>query len=192
MSDEAKHLNIRWRRIYFGSHLFLIVLVRLLIGSLHQMPPPEIYNMFEAWGAIIMLHAVLLAIAEGRDRAEPPLKQINRLIVPRERRWSLLAIDAMVWIILTVAIANRVIPERVIFQYVVPLSLLWLALTAGGLAHILLVLYAEVRDRAPSRKRKVNAQFRHGETPLLTSDGELLETIEESSDPAAVKRTRRS
>lgn len=190
MSDEARALNIRWRRIYFGSHLFLIVLVRLLIGSLHQMPPPEIYNMFEAWAAVITLHAVLLAIAEGRDRAELPFKQLNWLIDPRERRWSLLAIDAMVWTGLTVAMANRIIPERTIIEYAVPLALLWLTLTAVGLEHLLLVLYAEVRDRAPIRKRKNGNLQTNQTTALLTSDGELLEMIDEPAD-AVVKPVKR-
>ena len=199
MSDEARLLNIRWRRIYFGSHLFLIVLVRLLIGSLHQMPPPEIYNMFEVWAGVIGLHAVLLAIVEGRDRAELPIKALERLIESRERRWSLLAIDAMVWIIVTVAIANRVIPESTIIEYAIPLALLWLALTGVGLEHILLVLYAEIRDRAPQRKRKNNARVQDEKTPLLTmtSDGEVLEMIDDFQDQdtsnlAAIERGKRN
>jgi hypothetical protein len=188
MSDEAKRLNIRWRRIFFGFHLLLWLMARLAVGSIQQMPPEAIYTLLEVWALGVALHAVLLAIAEGRDRADLPITALHRLIDPRERRWTLLAIDALVWVLFTMMIASRVIPEGVIFQYVAPLSLAWLALTGMGMAHLLLVLYAEIRDRVPMSKRKNNAQVRHGETPLLTRDGELLETIDEPSDAAILQQ----
>ena len=184
MSDEAKRLNIRWRRILFGFHLLIWLAARLAVGSINQMPPEAIYHLLEVWALIVAIHAVALVVLDGLDRAEPPLQQINRLIEPRERRWSLLAIDALAWIMLTVAIANRVIPEKVIFQFAAPLSLVWLALTALGMAHVLLVLYAEIRDHAPLRKRKHSIQ--QGNPALLTSDGDVLETIHEPREAQRV------
>ena len=194
MSDEARRLNIRWRRRLFGFHLLMWLMARLAVGSINQMPPEAIYNLLDVWALVLALHAIALVVLDGRDRAEPPLKQINRLIEPRERRWTLMAIDALVWIILTMMIANRVIPEYLIFRYVVPLSLAWLALTGVGLAHVLLVVYAEIRDRAPMRKRKnrTGVGAEGSERSLLTSDGELLETIEEPPDTAAIQRGKGS
>ncbi|MEO8396212.1 MAG: hypothetical protein ABI700_24675 [Chloroflexota bacterium] len=180
MSDDAKRLNIRWRRILFSFHLLLMLGARLAVGSIHEMPPPEIYHMFEVWGFIILIHAVVQAVLDGRDRADLPIRWLNRVIEPRERRYTLLTIDALVWVMMTVALANRVIPEQTIVQYAVPLALLWLALTGIGLAHLLLLVYAEIRDRAPIRKRKNNAMLQGGETLTMTSDGELLETIDEA------------
>ena len=192
MDDEVKRLNIRWRRILFGAHLLIWLIARLAVGSIQQTPPEAIYDLLQTWGFVVAFHAVVLMILDGRDRAELPIKRLNRLIDPRERRWTLLSIDALVWILFTMMIASRVIPEAVIFEYATPISLVWLALTAVGLAHVLLVLYAEVRDRAPIRKRKNDVLAQRGETALLTSDGELLEMIDDPGDVAAVQRIMRS
>ena len=188
MNDDAKRLNIRWRRIFFGAHLLIWLIARLAVGSIQQTPPEAIYDLLQTWGFFVAFHALLLVILDGRDRADLPIQRLHKLIEPRERRWSLLAIDAMLWIMLTVAIANRLIPYNTIVEYAAPISLTWLALTAVGMTHSGLVLYAEIRDRAPMGKRKNQSV----ETALLTRDGELLETIEESSESNVTQRIKRS
>ncbi|MBI1256327.1 MAG: hypothetical protein GC204_02545 [Chloroflexi bacterium] len=190
MNDEARRLNIRWRRNLFGFHLLIWLVARLAVGSINQMPPEAIYNLLEVWALVVAIHAVGLVVLDGRDRADLPIKALHRLIEPRERRWTLIAIDALVWILLTMMIASRVIPESTIIEYAAPLSLLWLALTAVGLAHVLLVLYAEIRDHAPMRKRKNSARVQDEKPRLLTMtrDGEVLELIDDAADPASIER----
>jgi hypothetical protein len=152
------------------------------------MPPTIPYQGLELWGLVVTAHGVLLAILDGRDHVELPNSVLNRLIEPRERRWSLFIIDAAVWIIFTMAIASRVIPETVIFQYVVPLSLLWLAHTTFGVFHVLLMIYAEVRDHTRG-KRKNNPIFKGllTEPSGFTGDGELIDFPEQTSE---VRRKR--
>gem|GEM_PF-6329342 len=179
MNPEAKAIAIRWRRILFGFHLLLVLLARLAVGSIDTMPPPEIYNGFALWGFMVVGHALLLAILDGRDHAELPFEWMKWVIDPRERRWSLFVIDALLYVMFTIAIANRVIPEQTIFQYVVPLSLLWLAHTGIGFLHILLVLYAEVRDRTQGKdKRKNDAETQIPTRLVQGDDGELIDWID--------------
>ena len=190
MNAEAKRVNIHWRRSLFGAHLLIWLLVRLAIGSIDEMPPEVIYHWLTLWAFGVYGHGILLAIFDGRDRADLP-DWLQRLIEPRERRWSLLALNAMLWIIATMAIASRVIPYETISRYAAPLSLVWLALTAAGLFQTLLVLYAEVRDRTALRKRK-NGARQLGEAPALrverlelSDDGELVELDDYRPDDEA-------
>ncbi len=182
MSADAKQTAIHWRRILFVFHLLVWLIARLAVGSIREMPPTVIYDWLSAWGFVVFGHGLVLAILDGRDQAEPPFRWLTGLIEPRERRWSLLAVNGMLWIISTMAIASRTIPEAVIFQYSTPLALLWLALTGFGLAHVLLALYAELYDRAAVKhKREEKA------TPvaplLLSDDGELIDSLDyESAD----------
>lgn len=176
MNDEAKQMQIRWRRRLFGFHLLVWLSARLAIGSIGVMPPEIIYHLLDYWALLVAGHAFLLAIFDGRDQADPPLRRLNRLIEPRERRWSLLALDALLWIMFTMMIASRVIPEAIIFQYAAPISLAWLALTAVGLGHLWLILFAEVRDRSDKPKRA--AKSRLDDAPLA-DDGELPDFAEE-------------
>lgn len=177
MSDDAKRVYIHWRRVLFGFHLLIWLAARLAVGSINQMPPADIYNLLTTWGFLVFGHGLALAVLDGRDDAELPFAWMRRLVNPRERRFSLLAIDAAVWVIATMAIASRVIPENVIFQNVVPLALAWLALTAFGICHVLLVVYAEVRDRwSHKRKNITNAGMtEHIEQLALADDGELID-----------------
>lgn len=182
MNAEAKRVAIRWRRMLLGFHLLMALVARLLVGSLDQMPPPEIYNGFAVWGLIFALHALLLAVLDGRDHADPPFNWMESLIHPRERRWSLFAINLLLWVMFTIAIANRVIPEGVIFQNVVALSLAWLAHTAIGFLHILLMIYAELYDRSAQDKGK-RKNSEAAELPVrlaLADDGELVEYAEQA------------
>jgi hypothetical protein len=177
---------IRERRKLFGFHLLICLIARLSVGSIGQMPPYPIYDWFAIWGIVIFGHSVLLAILDGRDHAELPHPALNRLIEPRERRWSLFIIDAAVWIIFTMAIASRVIPESMILQYVVPLSLLWLAHTAFGLLHVLLLIYAKVRDHTVGKRK--NAPAAKHINPLLTDDDSELIDFPESGLEVKHKR----
>lgn len=172
MSDDAKVTAIRWRRILFGFHLMVWLIVRLVVGSLPELPPAGIYDGLHGWALLVMAHGLVLAVLDGRDHAPLPFG-LNRLIQPRERRWSLLAIDAALWIILTMAIATRTISMPLIIQFLVPLMLAYLGLTAFGIAHVGLVLYAEIHDRA-YRKRK-NDQKPKSVPLMLTDDGELVD-----------------
>lgn len=175
MDNEARRVAIRWRRVLFGFHLLVLLVVRLAVGSIGEMPPREIYQGFELWGFIIAAHGLLLAILDGRDRADLPLRQLNRLIEPRERRWLLFVVDAALWIIFTMAIASRTIPETTIEAFILPLAIAWLLHTGVGLAHIWLMVFAEVRDRAAASKRKNDEKAK---TALLAeeadSDGDVL------------------
>lgn len=163
----------------FVFHLLLVLLARLAVGSLDQMPPPEIYNGFAVWAFVIAGHALLLAVLDGRDRAEPPFAWMKPIIDPRERRWTLFGMDALAYILFTVAIANRVIPERFIFENVVAFSLLWIAHTAIFFLHILLVIYAEVRDRSGGKGKRKNDDFSQFPARLVQGDdGELVDWID--------------
>lgn len=176
MSLDAKAIAIRWRRMLFIFHLLLVLAARLAVGSLDTMPPAEIYNGFAVWGFVIFGHALLLAVLDGRDRADLPFAWMEQVVNPREQRWTLFAIDIVLYVLFTIAIANRVIPREIIFQYAVPLSLLWLAHTAVGFLHILLVLYAEVRDRAGGKSKRKNDSLSHtSEQLMLAEDGELMD-----------------
>src|SRR5215207_10218507 len=110
MSLDAKAVAIRWRRLLFGFHLLMLLIVRLAVGSINEMPPPAIYNGFAVWGFVIFGHALLLAVLDGRDCADLPFDWMKRLIDPRERRWTLFALDVLLYALFTIAIANRVIP----------------------------------------------------------------------------------
>jgi hypothetical protein len=167
----------------------MALVARLLVGSLDQMPPPEIYNGFAVWGLIFALHALLLAVLDGRDRADLPFAWMEHIVHPRERRWSLFAIDVLLWVMFTVAIANRVIPEAVIFSNVVTLSLLWLAHTGVGFLHILLMIYAEIYDRSQTgSKRKNTAETELPVRLALADDGELTDFTDQ---PFKRKESRR-
>jgi hypothetical protein len=183
MNHEAKYIQISWRRRLFGFHLLMWLIVRLAVGSLDQMPPAGIYDGLHLWGFIVAAHGLLLAIVDGRDHAELAFRPLNWLIEPRERRWSLLIIDAALWIIFTMAIASRTISLDLLIQYMGLISLVWLALTAVGLAHAMLVIYAEVYERA-SRKRKRDEKVKpalelENGLPVLVDDGELADFAEE-------------
>jgi hypothetical protein len=172
MSDDAKLTAIRWRRILFGFHLLVWLVARLAVGSIRQMPPAEIYDGLAIWGVLVFVHGLVLAGLDGRDHAELPFRGLRPLL-DRERRIPLLLIDALLWVIFTTAIASRIIPEPIIFRYAAPLSLLWLTHTGYALAHVLLVLYAEINDRADTKRK-------HGEKPksvplMLADDGELVD-----------------
>lgn len=175
MNDEARAVAIRWRRILFGFHVLMVLIARLLVGSIDQMPPPEIYQGFEVWGLIVLAHAVALAYLDGRDHADLPFGWMTALVQPRERRWSLFALDAALWVLFTIVIANRSIPEATILRYVVPLALLWLAHTGFGIFHTLLVIYAEVRDRMPGKTKLKRGIFPDEMPPLIADDGELID-----------------
>lgn len=177
MSDDSKRVHIHWRRVLFGFHLLMWLVARLAVGSINQMPPEAIYNLLEIWGFLVFGHGLALAVLDARDDAELPFVWMRRLVNPRERRFSLLAIDAAVWVIATMAIASRVIPENVIFQNVVPLSLAWLALTAFAICHVLLVVYAEVRDRWSRKRKNITnvGMTEHLEKLAFADDGELVD-----------------
>jgi hypothetical protein len=177
MSDEAKRVHIHWRRMLFGFHLLMWLVARLAVGSINQMPPEAIYNLLEIWGFLVFGHGLALAMLDARDDAELPFEWMRRLVNPRERRYSLLALDAAVWVIVTMAIASRVIPEDVIFQNAVPLSLAWLALTAFGICHVLLVVYAEVRERWSHKPKHMpdSGIAEHLEKLAFADDGELID-----------------
>ena len=189
MNAEAKQVAIRWRRMLLGFHLLMVLVARLLVGSLDQMPPPDIYNGFAVWGLIVALHALLLAVLDGRDRADLPFGWMEHIVHPRERRWSLFAINGLLWVMFTVAIANRVIPEEVIFRNVATLSLLWLGHTAVGFLHILLVIYAEIYDRSPGSSKRKNTD--ETELPVrlaLADDGEMVDFAEQALKRKQSKR----
>jgi hypothetical protein len=175
MDDEARRVAIRWRRVLFGFHLLVLLIVRLAVGSIGEMPPRQIYQGFELWGFVIAAHGLLLAILDGRDRADLPLRQLNRLIEPRERRWLLLITDVTLWVVFTIAIATRTIPEATIEAFILPLGIAWLLHTGVGLAHIWLMVFAEVHDRATATKRKNDDKAK---TALLADetdgDGDVL------------------
>ncbi len=176
MNADARRIHIHWRRMLFLFHLGMGLVARLLVGSLDQMPPPEIYHGFELWGVIVALHALLLAALDGRDGADLPA-WMQRIIQPSERRRSLFAIDLLLWVMFTVAIANRVIPEGFIFQNVVVFSLLWLAHTGIAFGHLLLLVYGEVYDRTAKNKAK-RKNTPASELPVrlaLAEDGEIVD-----------------
>lgn len=177
MSDEARRVHIHWRRVLFGFHLLMWLVARLAVGSINQTPPAAIYNLLEIWGFLVFGHGLALAVLDGRDDAELPFEWMRRLVATRERRFSLLALDAAVWVIATMAIASRVIPEAVIFQNAAPLSLAWLALTAFGICHILLVIYAEVRERTTHKRKNVTDAgiAEHLGQLAFADDGELID-----------------
>jgi hypothetical protein len=184
MNDEAKHIQISWRRRLFGFHLLIWLVVRLAIGSIGVMPPEIIYRLLDYWALLVAGHAGLLAFLDGRDQADPPLRSLNRLVEPRERRWLLLAIDGLLWIMVTMMIASRVIPEAVIYQSAALIALAWLALTAVGIGHLWLVLFAEIRDysRTRSGKRKRDEQagpHLDADAAPLADDGELTDFAED-------------
>jgi hypothetical protein len=137
------------------------------------MPPFAIYDGLSLWGFVVLAHGALLAFLDGRDHADLPFAWMTQLVQPRERRWSLLVIDVVLWILFTVAIASRVIPEATIFRYVAPLSLAWLAHTAFGILHVLLVIYAEVGDHTPDKPKR-DASLDEPSL-LLAEDGELID-----------------
>lgn len=187
MNAEAKRIAIRWRRILFGFHLLVWLIARLAVGSIGEMPPSAIYSGLEVWGLIVFAHGVALAFLDGRDHADLPFERLHALIEPRERRWSLLAVDMLLWIMFTMAVANRVIPEATLFRYVQLLALLWLAHTAFGLFHILLMIYAEVRDFTAG-KRKNDEKLKPGEM-LKFDDGELIDfTITHETRHSPIER----
>ena len=172
-------LQIRWRRILFGFHLLVWLIVRLAVGSINEMPPARDLTMAGAWALIVLAHGVLLAILDGRDHAEPPFAWMNRCrSAARAPLVAAASSTRCCGCCSPMAIADRIIPEDTIFRYVVPLSLAWLAHTAFGILHVLLVIYAEVRacatpaEMAEKPKRDLFAD----ETPLLvTDDGELVD-----------------
>lgn len=203
MNDEATRVAIRWRRILFSFHLLVWLVARLMVGSIDEMPPTIIYHWLSVWGFVVVGHGAVLAWLDGRDHADLPFQWMTALVQPRERRWSLVVIDAALWLLFTILIANRVIPEVTVFRYVVPLSLAWLAHTAFGILHLLLVEYAEVRDRTPKAKLKHDAfltdEPRRQEARLLASDdgvadgaadGELID-FNEIADIAAESRKQK-
>ena len=189
MNVDAKAMHIRWRRILFFFHLSMGLVARLFVGSLDKMPPPDIYNGFALWGLFVAGHALLLAVLDGRDRAELPFDWMKSIVQPRERRLMLLVVDAALWMVVTMAIANRVIPEGFIFQNVVMFSLLWLAHTAIGFLHLLLVIYAEVYDRTAEHKEKYKNKF-DSELPVrlaVADDGELVDFAQVQSERKRVE-----
>ncbi|HVU09671.1 MAG TPA: hypothetical protein VHD90_00280 [Phototrophicaceae bacterium] len=176
--DDAKQVHIQWRRRLFGFHALIWLIARLAVGSLRVTPPLAIYQGFETWGVLVVLHGILLAILDGRDQARLPFAWLRHLIEPRERRWSLLTIDAALVFSLTIAILTRIIPFETLERFAAPISLLWLALVGFGYAQILLMIYAEVRDRSVRKrkrgeKRKPEGAFSDLVTPA--DDGELLD-----------------
>ena len=177
MNADARRIHIHWRRMLFLFHLGMGLVARLLVGSLDQMPPPEIYHGFELWGVIVALHALLLAALDGRDRAELPFDWMKRIIQPSERRRSLFAIDFLLWLMFTVAIANRVIPEEVIFRNMLVLPLLWLAHTGIAFTHLLLLVYGEVFDRTAKykEKRKNTLDAELSVRLALAEDGKIVD-----------------
>jgi hypothetical protein len=189
MDAEARRVAIRWRRVLFAFHLFMLLIVRLAVGSISEMPPREIYEGFGLWGIVIAAHGLLLAILDGRDRAELPFPPLQAVIEPRERRWLLFFLDAALWVVFTMAIASRTIPNATIERFVLPLALLWLAHTGIGLAHIWLMVFAEVRDRAVRRKRKNDEKAK---SALLSNEadgeniGDVLVGFPSTEDSAAV------
>ncbi len=189
MDAEAKRRVIRWRRILFAFHLLLWLTARLVVGSLPSIPPAGVYDNIHWWGILVFGHWLLLAVLDGRDGVELPLG-LSRFVEPRERRWSLLTIDAAVWIIFTMAIASRTISLPLIMQFVVPISLAWLGLTAVGIAHVGLVVYAIIHDRM-LRKRKNKDMVWTADRLALANDGELIDFPDGSADESGSDAKRK-
>ncbi len=181
MNDDAKRVQIRWRRLLFGFHLLVWLIARLAVGSIDVTPPLVIYNLLDDWALLVAAHGILLAVLDGRDHADLPVAWLRALIEPRERRWLLLALDAVLWVLFTMAIASRVIPYDFILRYVNPLMLAWLAHTAFGIFQVLLVIYAEVFDHTQGRWKVDEKPKRElDSTLLLDDDGELVDYPDES------------
>jgi hypothetical protein len=192
MNDDAKPTAGRWRRALFGLHLFVWMIVRLMVGSLPEMPPAGTYEALFAWGLLVFGHWLLLSLQEGRDRVELPFHFLNRLIVPRERRWLLLVIDAMLWFMSEAGAAGLLFSSYygyLVMRYETAFSLLWLAQTVVVVAHLGLAAYAEIHDRSAT-KRKNDDNIKAIPALRLGDDGELsIENLDYDSADKEMKES---
>ena len=176
-------LNIRWRRRLFGFHLLMWLAARLAVGSINQTPPAAIYNLLDIWALVVAIHGVLLVIVDGRDRAELPIRQLNRLIEPRERRWSLLAIDAHGVDHGDGGDCQPRDPRKSNFP-VCRAAVAGMAGADSGRDGTSRTGSVRRNPRASGKRQaqKERDRVEGGERLLLTSDGELLQTIDEPHD----------
>jgi hypothetical protein len=172
--ETEKRAAIRRRRILFGAHLLFFVIARLVIvqGPVSE-APPAIYEAFWAWGALMLGHWLLLSIQDGRDGAQLPFRQLNRLVVPRERRWLLFIIDAMLWFISEAGVAGLLIPGYYLARYEAPISVLWTLQTLILAVHMGLASYAEINERMTATKRKNDDKAKGA--LIQADDGELID-----------------
>jgi hypothetical protein len=183
--DAEKRRAVRRRRIVFSAHLLLFIIARLLIGSPEQMPRTTVYEGYFFWGVLVFVHWLLLAFFDARDRAPLPFRWLNRLVVPRERRWLLLIIDVMLWFIGEAGVAGVFISGYYLTRYETPISLLWGLQTLVMLTHLALATYAEINDRVGKNKRKNDDK---AQAALPADDGELIDfpAVKETAPAAAV------
>lgn len=170
--DADKRAAIRRRRIVFAAHGVLFVLVRMVVGSLPQMPPSGTYEAIFVWGVFLFAHWLALAYREARDGVALPFHWLNRLVVPRERRWLLLVIDAMLWFIAQAGVTGLIIPHYYYARYENLVWAVWSVQTLVLLAHLGLAAYAEMDDRIALRKRKNDDK---AQAALPADDGELID-----------------
>jgi hypothetical protein len=171
--DADKLRAIRRRRIVFGAHLLLFALVRLGVGSPPVMPRNTVYEGYFAWGVLLFIHWLFVAFFDARDRAALTFGWLNRLVMPRERRWLLLIIDVMLWFIAQAWASGVLIPYYYISRYETEVITARALQTLVTLAHLGLVVYAELHDRAGTTKRKNDARAKSAQ--LQADDGELVD-----------------
>jgi hypothetical protein len=76
-------------------------------------------------------------------------------------------------------------------QFLLPLSLAWIGLTSFGIVHVGLVIYAEIHNREPGKRKNEMIGWNTDRLALAGDDGELIDfpTGEvKSADNTEVKR----
>ena len=170
----------------FGLHLLIWLIVRLAVGVIYQTPPAGTYEGLWAWGLLVFGHWLLLSILEARDRVALPFGVLNRLVVPRERRWMLLIIDVMLWFISEAGVSGLLFPYYFIARHETLFSLLWLVQTIVVVAHLGLVVYAELHDRIGTKRK--NDEKTKSSALLPADDGELIDfPITQITQPTEAK-----
>jgi hypothetical protein len=190
--DAEKRRAVCRRRIIFSAHLLLFVIARLVIGSPPQMPRTTVYEGYFFWGVLVFVHWLLLAYFDARDRTPLPFRWLNRLVMPRERRWLLLIIDVMLWFTSQAGVAGLLFSSYynyLLMRYETPIALLWALQTLVMLTHLALATYTEINQRVVATKRKNDAKAK----TVLPADGELVDfpAVEDATGVAAVKHELR-
>lgn len=170
---DTDRATVRRRHILFSAHLLLWLLARLGVAVMITPTEPQTaaYVVLLVWAGLLVGHWLALAVHDARDRLALPFRWLNRLLVPRERRWMLLIIDAMLWFISEAGAAGVIIPHYYFARYENLVAIIWTGQTAVLLAHLGLAAYAEIHDRVTPGKRK-NDDLAQATQPM---DGELVD-----------------
>jgi hypothetical protein len=187
--DTDKRATVRRRHILFSAHLLLWLIARLGVAAMTTLTEPQTaaYAVLLVWAGLLVGHWLALSVHDARDRIALPFRWLNRLLVPRERRWLLLIIDAMLWFISEAGAAGVIIPHYYFARYESLIGIIWTLQTAVLLAHLGLATYAEIHERAAGRKRKNDDVA----TSVLSDDGELIDFPGVEDSAAAVKQELR-